>query len=81
MAIDNYSLYLHCIGNLTSVALQHSKGINKAEDGSENYNLDIDIDQGTDGTSQQVESGLPDAFDLSLSHFTVVLALENDSGN
>ncbi|CAI8615054.1 unnamed protein product [Vicia faba] len=46
----------------------------------ESYNLDIEIDQGTVGTSQQAESGFPDAFDISLSHFTLVLALENESG-
>ncbi|MCI09476.1 hypothetical protein A2U01_0030562 [Trifolium medium] len=81
MAIDNYSLYLYYIGNLTSVAQQHNRGINLVEDGKESYNLDIEIDQGTVGTSQQAESGLPDAFDLSLSHFALVLALENESGN
>lgn len=79
MAIDNYSLYLHYIGNLTSVAQQHDKSINLTEDGRERCN--IDIDQGTVGTSQQTESGLPDAFDISLSHFALVLALENESGN
>jgi hypothetical protein len=81
MAIDNYSSYLHYIGNLTSVAQQHNTGINLVEDGKESYTLDIEIDQGTVGTSQQAESGFPDAFDLSLSHFALVLALENESGN
>lgn len=79
MATDNYSLYLHYIGNLISVAQQHDKSTNLAEDGRESYN--IDLDQGTVGTSQQTESGLSDAFDLSLSHFALVLALENESGN
>ncbi|CAI8605901.1 unnamed protein product [Vicia faba] len=51
-----------------------------AEDGRESYNLDIEIDQGTVGTSQQAESGFPDAFDISLSHFALVLALKNESG-
>lgn len=81
MAIDNYSLYLHYIGNLTLDAQQPNKGIKKAEHGKESYNLDDEIDQGTVSTSQQAKSGLPDAFDLSLSHFTLVLALENESGN
>jgi len=81
MAIDNYSLYLHYISNLTSVAQQHNKGINLAEDGRETDNLGIEIDQGTVGTSRQAESGLPDAFDLSLSHLALVLALENESGD
>ncbi|KAJ1381023.1 Vacuolar protein sorting-associated protein 13, SHR-binding domain [Sesbania bispinosa] len=79
MAIDNYSSYLHYIGNLTSDAQQPNKGIKKAEHGNESYNLD-EIDQGTVSTSQQTESRLPDAFDLSLSRFAFVLALENESG-
>ncbi|KAI5418217.1 hypothetical protein KIW84_042736 [Lathyrus oleraceus] len=80
MATDNYSLYLHYIGNLISVAQQHDKSTNLAEDGRESYNIDLDLDQGTVGTSQQAESGLSDAFDLSLSHLALVLALENESG-
>ncbi|CAI8609438.1 unnamed protein product [Vicia faba] len=66
--------------NDLSIEQQHDKSINLAEDGRESYNLDIEIDQGTVGTSQQAESGLPDAFDISLSHFALVLALENESG-
>ncbi|KAI5425944.1 hypothetical protein KIW84_031678 [Lathyrus oleraceus] len=58
--------------------LIHDKSINLAEDGRESYN--IDIDQGTVDISQQAESGLSNAFYLSLSHFALVLALENESG-
>lgn len=57
--------------------LIHDKSINLADNGRESYN---DIDQGTVVISQQAESGLSDAFDLSLSHFALVLALENESG-
>lgn len=81
MAIDNYSLYLHYINNFTSDAQQPNKGIKNVEQSRESYNLDDEIDEGTVSTSQQAETGLPDAFDLSLSHFTLVLALENESGN
>ncbi|KAH1151426.1 hypothetical protein GYH30_045099 [Glycine max] len=78
MAIDNYSSYLHCIGNLTSDARQPNKGTKKDEDG--NNTLDDVIDQGTASTSQQASRRLPDAFQLSLSDFVFVLALENESG-
>ncbi|XP_029127816.1 uncharacterized protein LOC109800070 isoform X2 [Cajanus cajan] len=80
MAIDNYSSYLHYIGNLTSDAQHGYKGVKNEENGRENYALDDVIDQGTVSTSQQAASRLPDSCLLSLSHFTVVLALENKSG-
>lgn len=80
MAIDNYYSYLHYIGNLTSDARQPSKGIKKGEHGKGSYILNDENYQGT-CTSQQAESALPDAFDLSLSHSVLVFALENESGN
>ncbi|KAE9614347.1 putative vacuolar protein sorting-associated protein [Lupinus albus] len=80
MAIDNYSSYIHYIGNLTSDTHQSNKGIKKGEQGKESYNLNDENDQGTVCTSQQAESTLPDSFDLSLSHSALVFALENESG-
>ncbi|KAK7263059.1 hypothetical protein RJT34_30643 [Clitoria ternatea] len=80
MAINNYSSYIHYIGNLTSDAHRLNRGMKNEEHDKENYPLDDEIDQGTVRTSQQAASGLPDACDLTLSHFALVLALENDSG-
>lgn len=81
MAIDNYTSYLQYIGNLTSDVMQPNKAINEAGHGEESYNVNDEIDQGIVGTSQQAASGFPDSFDLSLSHFALVFAVENDSGN
>lgn len=81
MAMDNYSSYLHYIGNLTSDVQQPNKSKQKVEHGKKSDNLDDEIGQGTISTSEQAESVLPDAFDLSLSHFSLVLALENEHGN
>ncbi|XP_057415880.1 uncharacterized protein LOC130710577 isoform X2 [Lotus japonicus] len=81
MAMDNYSSYLHYIGNLTSDVQQPNKSKQKVEHGKKSDNLDDEIGQGTISTSEQAESVLPDAFDLSLSHFSLVLALENEHGS
>ncbi|KAK7251111.1 hypothetical protein RIF29_34030 [Crotalaria pallida] len=82
MVIDNYSSYLHYIGNLVSDAHhQSNKGIKKGEHGKERNDLNDENDQGTVCTSQQAESALPDAFDFSMSHSALVFALENESGD
>ncbi|KAK7359915.1 hypothetical protein VNO77_01883 [Canavalia gladiata] len=80
MTIDNYSSYLHYIGDLTSDAQQPNKGIKNGKHDKESNTLDVEIDQQAVSPSQQAVSALPDACDLSLSHFGFVLALENESG-
>ncbi|QCD97282.1 Diphthamide synthesis DPH1/DPH2 [Vigna unguiculata] len=80
MAIDSYSSYICCIGNLTSDAKLPKKGTKWEQNVRENYTSDDVIDRGANSTSQQAASRLPEACDFSLSQFAFVLAHENESG-
>ncbi|QCD82411.1 Diphthamide synthesis DPH1/DPH2 [Vigna unguiculata] len=80
MAIDSYSSYICCIGNLTSNAKLPEKGTKWEQNVRENYTSDDVIDRGANSTSQQAASRLPEACDFSLSQFAFVLAHENESG-
>ncbi|XP_047149229.1 uncharacterized protein LOC124821402 [Vigna umbellata] len=80
MAIDSYSSYLCYIGNLTSDAKLPKTGTKWEQNVRENYTSHDVIDRGAISTSQQAASRLPEACDFSLSHFTFVLAHENESG-
>ncbi|QHO47810.1 Vacuolar protein sorting-associated proteinb [Arachis hypogaea] len=80
MAIDNYTSYLKHIRNLTSDVMQHNKAINQAGHGEESCDVNDEIHQEIVCTSQRTESESPNSFDLSLSHFALVFAHENDSG-
>ncbi|MED6114835.1 hypothetical protein PIB30_084302 [Stylosanthes scabra] len=80
MAIDKYSSYVKYISNLTSDVMQHNKAINQAGHGEESYDVNDENHHEIVRTSQQTESESPNSFDLSLSHFALVFAHENDSG-
>lgn len=79
MATDYYSSYLCCVKSLASAAQQHNRCI-KAENSEVSNNLSVEDDQGTVCTSHQTERGLPNAFGLSLSHFSLIFVHENESG-
>ncbi|MED6185146.1 hypothetical protein PIB30_054181 [Stylosanthes scabra] len=81
MAIDKYSSYVKYISNLTSDVTQHNKAITQAGLGEGSYDVIDEIHQEIVRTSQQTESESPNSFDLSLSHFALVFAHENDSGD
>lgn len=79
MVTDCYSSYLHCILSLTSAARQHNRCI-MTEHSEASHNLPAEDTQGTLCNSHHAESGLPNTFTLSLSHFALVLVHENESG-
>ncbi|XP_028760435.1 uncharacterized protein LOC114719142 isoform X2 [Neltuma alba] len=74
-----YSSYLHSILSLASASRQHNR-CTMTEHSEARYNLPAEDAQGTPCPSYQAESGLPNTFALSLSHFALVFVHENESG-